>query len=172
MNYRDFLVSKIKKHSSSGFEITADFVEENYPYLFDWQKYIIPWLVKKGRAALFLDTGLGKTVIQLVWADIICRVKKGRVIILAPLAVSAQTVREGEQFGIKVNCCRCSDDVTDGVNITNYERLSRFDTSEFIGIVLDESSILKSYMGAEKLEIMRLCGTLLLSLETERKSQL
>ena len=71
MNYQDFLKSKVKKYIPSGFDITEDFVKAEYKFLFDWQQYIMPWLVKKGRAALFLDTGLGKTIIQLVWADII-----------------------------------------------------------------------------------------------------
>lgn len=154
MNYHDFLKSKVKKYISSGFDITEDYVKNNYPFLFDWQQFIMPWLIKKGKAALFLDTGLGKTILQLVWSDIVCREQNGNVLILAPLAVASQTVREGEKFGISVNYCRCQEDVKDGINITNYEMLSKFDVESFIGVVLDESSILKSYMGATKLEII------------------
>ena len=84
MNYQEFLKSKVKKYIPSGFDITEDFVKAEYPFLFDWQQYIMPWLVKKGRAALFLDTGLGKTIIQLVWADIVCKHTGGKVLILAP----------------------------------------------------------------------------------------
>ncbi len=155
MNYQDFLKSKVKKYIPSGFNITEDFVKTEYPFLFDWQQYIMPWLIKKGRAALFLDTGLGKTIIQLVWADIVCRHTGGKVLILAPLAVSAQTVKEGERFGISVTPCRSSEDVRDGINITNYEMLEHFNADDFIGVVLDESSILKSYMGATKLTIVK-----------------
>ena len=154
MNYQDFLKSKVKKYIPSGFDITEDFVKAEYPFLFDWQQYIMPWLIKKGRAALFLDTGLGKTIIQLVWADIICKHTGGKVLILAPLAVSAQTAKEGERFGISVTPCRSSEDVRDGINITNYEMLEHFNADDFIGVVLDESSILKSYMGATKLAIV------------------
>lgn len=154
MNYQEFLKSKVKKYIPSGFDITEDFVKAEYPFLFDWQQYIMPWLVKKGRAALFLDTGLGKTIIQLVWADIVCKHTGGKVLILAPLAVSAQTAKEGERFGISVTPCRSSEDVRDGINITNYEMLGHFNADDFIGVVLDESSILKSYMGATKLAIV------------------
>ena len=155
MNYQDFLKSKVKKYIPSGFDVTEDFVKAEYPFLFDWQQYIMPWLIKKGRAALFLDTGLGKTIIQLVWADIVCKHTGGKVLILAPLAVSAQTVKEGERFGISVTPCRSSEDVRDGINITNYEMLEHFNADDFIGVVLDESSILKSYMGATKLAIVK-----------------
>lgn len=154
MNYEDFLQSKVKKYTPSGFEITQEYVDKEYPFLFDWQRYIMPWLIRKGKAAAFLDTGLGKTLIQLVWADIVCKHTGGKVLILAPLAVSAQTVKEGARFGIYVKPCRTSADVTDGINITNYEMLDHFNADDFVGIVLDESSILKSYMGATKLSII------------------
>ena len=154
MNYHEFLKSKVKKYIPSGFDISEELVKADYPFLFDWQQYIMPWLVKKGRAALFLDTGLGKTIIQLVWADIVCKHTGGKVLIIAPLAVSAQTTREAAKFGIDVNLCRSQDDVKPGINITNYEMLDKFDTSTFVGVVLDESSILKSYMGATKIKIV------------------
>ena len=154
MTYTDFLKSKVKKYTPSGFDITPDLVESRYPYLFDWQKYIMPWLIKRGRAALFLDTGLGKTIIQLVWADIVCRHTNGNVLILAPLAVSAQTVREAARFGINVTPCRSQADVKPGINITNYEMLDKFDAAGFVGVILDESSILKSYMGSTKIKIV------------------
>ena len=155
MNYHDFLKSKVKKYISSGFDITDEYVKDRYPFLFDWQQFILPWLIKKGKAALFLDTGLGKTILQLVWSDIVCREQNGNVLILAPLAVASQTVREGEKFGISVNYCRCQEDVKSGINITNYEMLSKFDTESFIGVVLDESSILKNYMGSTRQEITK-----------------
>lgn len=87
---------------------------------------------------------------QLEWANQVYKKTGGNVLILAPLAVSKQTVQEGKKFGIDVNVCRCSDDVRQGINITNYEMLDKFNTSEFVGVVLDESSILKSYMGKIK----------------------
>jgi superfamily II DNA or RNA helicase len=111
--------------------------------LFEFQRDIVAWALRRGRAAIFADCGLGKTLMQLEWARHI----PGRVLILAPLAVAAQTVREGQKFGISVTHCRDQSHVRDGINITNYEMLQHFDPSEFTGIVLDESSILKSYDG-------------------------
>ena len=150
MTYSEFLKSKVKKYNPSGFDVTPELVKSRYPFLFDWQRHIMPWLIKRGRAALFLDTGLGKTIIQLVWADIVCRHTGGNVIILAPLAVSAQTVREAARFGINVTPCRSQADVKPGINITNYEMLDKFDAAGFVGVILDESSILKNYMGSTK----------------------
>jgi len=138
MNYADFLEYKSMQSIDAGFECEPE--NEN---LFDFQRDIVRWALRKGRAALFLDTGLGKTLCQLSWAYEVCKHVNGKVLIVAPLAVSKQTQREGEKFGIAVNICRTQRDVKDGISITNYEMLSHFKASEFIGIVLDESSILK-----------------------------
>lgn len=115
--------------------------------LFDWQKVLVRWALFKGRAAIFADCGLGKTPMQLEWAHQICIQTGKDVIIFAPLAVSLQTKYEGEKFGIKVNVCKSQNDVKPGINITNYERLDKFDPSQFVGIVLDESGILKNFAG-------------------------
>lgn len=112
-----------------------------------FQRDIVKWALKKGSCALFADTGLGKTIMQLSWADEVSRHTNKNILILAPLAVSIQTKKQGEQFGISVNLCRSQSDVKNGINITNYEMLDNFDASEFAGIVLDESSILKSFSG-------------------------
>jgi superfamily II DNA or RNA helicase len=122
--------------------------------LYDFQKDIVRWALAKGRAAIFADCGLGKTPMQLEWAHKVCEHKDGRVLILAPLAVASQTVREGKKFGIKVTICESQDDVVDGINITNYEKLDRFVANEFVGIVLDESSILKSFTGKVRTSII------------------
>ena len=143
--YEQILASKIVEAKPCGFE--------PYPMtapLFDWQWVIVQWSIRKGRAALFCDTGLGKTPMQLEWAYQISMHTGEPVIILAPLAVSHQTQREGEKFGIQVRVCRSGDDVRPGVNVTNYERLHLFDMSVFEGVVLDESSRLKSFMGKTK----------------------
>lgn len=118
------------------------------PALFPFQRDIVRWALRRGRAAIFADCGLGKTLMQLEWARHVSA--HGRVLILAPLAVAAQTVQEGRRFGIEVTHARCAEDVRDGVNITNYEMLHKFDASEFVGVVLDESSILKAFDGATK----------------------
>jgi hypothetical protein len=133
--------------------------------LFDFQSDIVAWALRKGRAAIFADCGLGKTLMQLEWAVHI----PGRVLILAPLAVAQQTIREGDKFGIKVHYARRHKDThTDThITITNYEMLDHFDPSQFSGIVLDESSILKAYNGKTRTKIIdafrgtpyRLCCT-------------
>lgn len=162
MEYRDFLQRKVVEHIDHGFTATVD-----NPKLFEWQREVCRWALKKGKAALFLDTGLGKTAIQLQWAWEVHNHHRGDVLIVAPLAVSQQTVREGIKFDVPVNICKEQSDVVTGVNITNYERLDKFDTSQFVGVVLDESSILKAYSGVTKNKIMsqfrstpfKLCAT-------------
>lgn len=149
MDYRGFLASKRAKAPSSGFE-----PGEMSDTLFDWQKAVVAWAVRKGKACVFADCGLGKTGMQLEWARQVCEKTGGSVLILAPLAVSAQTRLEGMKFGIEVNRCRSQADVSPGVNVTNYDMLHAFDPSAFAGVVLDESSILKSYSGKTRNEII------------------
>ena len=151
MNYEEFLKSKEYSYKNTGFDISVDELNSN---MFDFQKAIVRWALKKGRCALFLDTGLGKTICQLEFANQVCKHENGKALIVAPLAVSKQTKQEGEKFGINVNICRTQEDVKDGINITNYEMLSHFNADEFICIVLDESSILKSFMGKVSTEII------------------
>jgi len=151
VNYRQFLESKKITVKSSGFEISKDSLN---PMLFDWQKDITRWALKKGKAALFEDCGLGKTPQQLEWANQVHKHTGGDILLLAPLAVSKQTKREGEKFGIKTNICRTQADVKPGINITNYEMLEHFNPDKFVGIVLDESSILKSFTGKIRTQII------------------
>jgi len=153
MDYDNFLKSKIKKVSDSGFDFTGDL----NPMLFDFQKDIVKWALKKGKAAIFADCGLGKTPMQLEWASRVYDKTEGNIIILAPLAVSTQTVREGIKFGIQVNPITCQKDVMPGINITNYEKIDKIDLSLFTGIVLDESSILKSYSGKFRNQLINSC---------------
>ena len=111
--------------------------------LFDFQAACVKWALKRGRAALFLDTGLGKTLSQCTWAQKVCDHTGGNVIIAAPLCVAQQTVEEAAKFGITVKYCRTDDEVEPGITTTNYEMLEHFDLESFAGVVLDESSILK-----------------------------
>lgn len=120
------------------------------PMLFDFQKDIVRWALRRGRAAIFADCGMGKTPMQLEWAKHI----PGEVLILAPLAVSAQTVREGDKFGVPVGYARNDDQIKERITITNYEMLEHFDVTRFSGIVLDESSILKAYDGKTRTAII------------------
>ena len=141
-SYAEFLEQKINAVEDSGFH-----AEELNNNLFDFQRDIVAWALRKGKAALFEDTGLGKTIQQLSWADAVAKHENGSVLILAPLAVGKQTAKEAEKFGIKAKLCESDDDVESGINITNYEKLHKFNTDRFCGVVLDESSILKSYSG-------------------------
>lgn len=152
-NYLDFLNNKKFVLESTGFDVTR---EELNPMLFNFQKDIVRWALAKGRSAIFAACGLGKTFMQLEWSNQICRRAGGnaKILILAPLAVSSQTVREGEKFGVDVHICESQKDVKPGINITNYEKLDKFVANEFIGVVLDESSILKSFTGKVRTAII------------------
>jgi len=149
--YKEFLKQKLVKDNPSGFEISEDKLNR---YLFDWQRVIVRWALYRGRAALFEDCGLGKTIQQLEWANQVVRKTNESVLILAPLAVSEQTQREGERFGIKVNICESQNDLERGINITNYEKLHKFDVGNLVGIVLDESSIIKNFAGKRRNQII------------------
>ena len=115
--------------------------------LFPFQRELVEWALERGRGAVFADCGLGKTLIQLAWASNVWRNKGGKALILAPLAVAAQTKREGEKCGIPVTVCREPEDVDLGINVTNYERVGRFADLPWTALVLDESSILKAFDG-------------------------
>lgn len=143
-DYATFLSRKQDFGSMAGFEPI-----EIPDFLFPFQKALVEWAIRKGRAAIFADCGLGKTAMQLVWADNVVR-KTGRpVLILTPLAVSGQTVREAHKFGVEAVQSR---DGTVGphVTVTNYEKLIRFRPDDFSGIVCDESSVLKNFDGKTK----------------------
>jgi len=121
--------------------------------LFDFQRDVTFWAIKKGRAAVFLDTGLGKTFIQLEWA----RLLNEKTLIIAPLSVAKQTVREALKINIDVNYVRNQDQVNSLISITNYEMIDNFDFSKFGAVVLDESSILKAIGGKTKKKLTTLC---------------
>lgn len=151
MSYEQFIESKLKIVESAGIDIPK---ENCNPLLFEFQKDIVRWALAKGKTAVFADCGLGKTAIQLEWAHQICAHTGKNVLILAPLAVAKQTQREGLKFGISVTVCESQKDVQPGINITNYEKLNRFEANAFEGVVLDESSILKSFTGKIRNEII------------------
>lgn len=144
--YQDFLNSKRVMIEPSGFA-----VDSLNDLLFEFQRDIDRWSLKRGRSAVFADCGLGKSPMQLAWAESVTAKLNKPVLILAPLAVSKQTQREGQKFGIPVTVASSDMDVKKhGVFVTNYEKLNHFDPSRFGGIVLDESSILKSFTGATR----------------------
>ncbi len=118
--------------------------------LFPFQVSLVEWACRKGRAAIFADCGLGKTPMQLTWAENVVRKTNGRVLILTPLAVAFQTVREGEKFGVDAVHRRDGLHAGDRIVVTNYERLNKFSPGDFAGVVCDESSILKNFSGATR----------------------
>jgi hypothetical protein len=147
-NYDEFIKSKLRRAECNGFdpfEITAP--------LFPFQKHVTGWAIKKGRAALFEECGLGKTLQQLEWAYQVAKKTGEMVLILTPLAVSRQTFDEATRFGYIANIATCKDDLKPGINITNYEKLDLFDGVKFAGVVLDESSILKNFTGKTRIKL-------------------
>lgn len=144
MNYSDFLEGKSFNYLSAGF--SADLSQ--YP-LFDYQKDITAWALKRGKSAIFADTGLGKTIMQLAWADQVSKKEQKPVLILAPLAVKEQTIAEGERFGINAGC-------GSPIHIENYEQLHNINAEDYAGVVLDESSILKGMQGKIRRQVTKM----------------
>ena len=151
MTYEEFLKQKDFVTESGGFEVDKS---ELNPMLYDFQKDIVRWALAKGRACIFSSCGTGKTPMQLSWAFQVHKRTGGKILILAPLAVASQTQREAVKFGYEAKVCESQADCIDGINITNYEKLDKFVANEFIGVVLDESSILKSYTGKVRTAII------------------
>lgn len=150
MDYQQFLQSKLAKVTPSGFDC-----QELPDFLFDYQKFAVSIALKHGKFAIFAGTGLGKTAMQLAWALEVHRHTNRPVLIIAPLAVAKQTAYdESEKFGLVVNYAESQDNVINGINITNYEKLGKFDCETFVGVVLDESSILKGFNGKMKSQLI------------------
>lgn len=153
MDYEQFLESKAIFDPPTGLTDLPDLP----PALFDFQRDIVRWALRRGRAAVFAQTGLGKSLIELSWAQAIWQSTGKNVLILAPLAVASQMVREGEKFGIPAKIAATGDDVVDGITVTNYQKLRHFDLDKFAGVVLDESSILKSFDGKTRTYLIERC---------------
>lgn len=148
MNYQDFIAKKLAAWEPVGFQYDGDLGGGLYPH----QDALVRWAIRLGRAAIFADTGLGKTRMQLEWADVIANRTNGTILILAPLAVAEQTAEEGASIGINIAHVRDQSDIVEAIDssdcrifITNYDRLHRFNTEAFTGVVLDESSIIKHH---------------------------
>jgi hypothetical protein len=143
-DYAEFLDRKAQLEGNHGFDPVY------LPsFLFDFQSELTTWALRKGRAAVFADCGLGKTAIELVWADNIVRKTGGNVLLLTPLAVTHQIVADAQKFGIEARVSR-DGQVHRGITVTNYEKLHLFNARDFVGVACDESSILKSYNGATR----------------------
>jgi hypothetical protein len=148
VGYQEFLKQKQQYGAQSGFDPLwiPDF-------LFDFQQYLVDWSVRLGRAAIFADCGLGKTPMQLVWAQNVVQYTNQPVLVLAPLAVTGQTLDEAEKFGIQARRAQPGQNGTAIIEVTNYEKLHHFDRAKYGGIVCDESSILKNFNGTRRKEI-------------------
>src|SRR5690348_10840940 len=138
MTYADFLERKKRVFTGEGIAV-ADVPAQLYPF----QQALVKWALRKGRAAIFADCGLGKTFMQAAWAQSLGQ----RTLFLAPLCVAEQTVTEALKLGISIHYARNQDEAHGQLIITNYERLDDFDAGEFGAVVLDESSILKAFDG-------------------------
>ncbi len=149
MTYKDFLASKSTSCPAAGFD-----PQQFTAPLFPFQRDIVTMACRVGRFCIWADCGMGKTAMQLEWAHQVHQHTGGNVLVLAPLAVAHQTVREGSKFGIPCAFAAAQADVQPGITITNYEKLSHFDPAAFDGVVLDESSILKAYTGKIRNQII------------------
>lgn len=156
MSYADFLARKRIVDPMTGIQD----VPELPAFLFPHQRDIVAWALRRGRSAIFAGTGLGKTAMELVWAQKVAAHTGKPVLIFAPLAVSQQHIREGAKFGIAAQIVRTQSEVGPGINVTNYQKMGHFDLSEFGGIVLDESSILKSTDGHYRTRLIEECASI------------
>lgn len=142
-DYQEFIVSKQLKSFDAGFDYAC-----THDWIFDYQRACVEWACKRGKAALFLDTGLGKTNCELAWAEAVEEYTQKPVLILAPLCVSKQIQQEAEKFNFDVIGVRENSQIKErGIYVTNYENLHNIDCGAFAGVVLDESSILKGLDG-------------------------
>lgn len=142
-DYEKFLREKLAHDAPSGFDVEV----RPSGHLFDFQRDLTRWALRRGRAAIFASTGLGKTRMELEWAYQVATHAGtvGHVLVLTPLAVAAQTVKEAAAIGLVANVCREQSDVVNSISVANYERLHLFDPSAFDGVVLDESSCIKHF---------------------------
>jgi len=152
--YEDFLARKKMVDPATGIKDVPDL----HPSMFPFQRDVTSWALRRGRAALFAGTGLGKSLMELSWANAIHQVTGKDILHLAPLAVSAQMQREADKFKIPARLVRFSDEVGPGTNITNYQKIEHFDLSRFGGVILDESSILKSVDGHYRTKLIEACA--------------
>lgn len=146
-SYMEFIASKSRAVPDCGVAVAG---ADLSPMLFPFQRDLTSWALRRGRAALWADCGLGKSWMALEWARVVSESTGKPVLILTPLAVAEQFVAEGRKLGVAVTHARDGADIRDGINVCNYERLHKLDSSAFAGVVLDESSILKDYTSATR----------------------
>ncbi len=154
--YEDFLARKLIMDPMTGLETVPDLPDCLFPH----QRDIVSWALRRGRAALFAGTGLGKSLMELAWAQAVHSETGKDILHLAPLAVSSQMEREARKFGIPARVVATQADCAPGINITNYQKLDHFDLSRFGGVILDESSILKSTDGHYRTKLIDACQSI------------
>lgn len=151
--YLQFLARKLRTDPITGLSVLPELPGQLFPF----QRDIVRWALRRGRAAVFAQTGLGKSFIELAWGQAVHATTGGNVLLLAPLAVAGQMVREAVKFGLPATQCAAQADVVPGVTVTNYEKLHHFDLSQFVGVILDESSILKAFDGKTRTHLIEAC---------------
>jgi hypothetical protein len=154
--YQEFLACKAISDPMTGLGRVPDLPACLFPFQHD----IVSWALRRGRAALFAGTGLGKSLMELSWADAVHRETGKDILHLAPLAVSNQLGREGEKFGIPCKVVSRQSECGPGTNITNFQKLDHFDLSRFGGVILDESSILKNVDGHYRTRLIEACQSI------------
>lgn len=152
-DYKSFLANKRIIDPLTGIDNPGKLNSALFPH----QRDITRWALRRGRAAIFAGTGLGKTIMELVWAEKVSAHTSKPVLIFAPLAVTHQHVREAERFGLKASVATHQDAVSNGIHVTNYAKMDRFDLNQFGGVVLDESSIIKSHDGKTRQRLIDGC---------------
>lgn len=152
-SYHEFLDKKAIPDPATGMDVIPPLP----PMMFQFQRDTVSWLLRRGRGALFAGTGLGKSLMELSWGNAVAAHTGAPVLLLTPLAVAAQMVREGEKFGVSARQVDDQTGIATGVNVTNYAKMHRFDFGKFGGVVLDESSILKAFDGATRNDLISGC---------------
>jgi superfamily II DNA or RNA helicase len=149
MEYTEFIRQKVRTARPVGFEVPASSLPKKMK---QWQSDCVRWALQRGRAAMFEDTGLGKTLQQLAWADAVCKHTGKPAVIHTPVGIRNQTKREAEKFEIETEVAVVDEpeEIVPGINLINYEKLHKFDASIWSGVVLDESQILKNFTGKTK----------------------
>lgn len=151
--YDQFLADKARHDPLTGLAEIPDLPDQLFPF----QRDIVRWALRRGRAAIFAQTGLGKSFMELAWGQAVHSEAGGNVLLLTPLAVAGQMVREAGKFGLAAKQCADQSEVEPGVTVTNYAKLHHFDLSQFVGVILDESSILKSFDGKTRAMLIERC---------------
>lgn len=151
--YQAFLARKLRHDPATGFRNLPELPSALFPF----QRDIVSWALRRGRAAIFASTGMGKSFMELAWGKGVHDMTGGNVLLLTPLAVAPQMVEEGRKFGLQAHQCSDQSEVLPGLTVTNYAKLHHFDLTKFVGVILDESSILKAFDGKTRASMTEKC---------------